>query len=292
MNQINIFNHDINFSIQIQQLKYCIGYNHEMKYQLFQMIRQVYSRVGSEKREEYGIRNVITFDSEEFNVRSSMLWEVSSSYSLTEEMKLGTKSLITTYLETKLQNTIYFDSMNTLEILFNSLEFEINEEDNVNVIFNSVNSKTLFKFMKACLKDGDLQQDEYDLSYEQIILLQIKMIAYIMKHKIYNIKPIIIVHAPVLTDKIIQALWEIPNVCVLVDTVEYLPNMNIKDIALFESGYTDCGDIETIYRIIDQRYCRLVLLNQVEEQMKEYLKKYYSTEHANLTEFLANFNTK
>ena len=292
MNQINIYNNESSFVFQINKVKYMLGFNYLLKYQFLQIIRQFYSRMNSEKREEYGIVNHVLIDNEEINSRSSMLWEIKDTYSLTEDLKLGTKSLVTMYLETKMQNTLYFDSMNTIEILFNSLEEEINDNDEINVLFNSVNAKTLLKFMKAIIREEDLQLDEYDLSCEQIIMLQIKMITYIMQHKVFNSSPIVIVHISELTQEINEAIWNIPNVCVFIFMDEYNPIINTKYITLFESNFVDCGDLEAIYQIIDQRYCKLVLLNDLEEHMKSYLMKYYSKEHTNILEYIANFCTQ
>ena len=243
MNQINIYNNESSFVFQINKVKYMLGFNYLLKYQFLQIIRQFYSRMNSEKREEYGIVNHVLIDNEEVNPRSSMLWEIKDTYSLTEDLKLGTKSLVTMYLETKMQNTLYFDSMNTIEILFNSLEEEINDNDEINVLFNSINAKTLLKFMKAIIREEDLQLDEYDLSCEQIIMLQIKMITYIMQHKVFNSKPIVIVHISELTQEINEAIWNIPNVCVFIFMDEYNPIINTKYITLFESSFVDCGDL-------------------------------------------------
>lgn len=292
MNQINIYNNESSFVFQINKVKYMLGFNYLLKYQFLQIIRQFYSRMNSEKREEYGIVNHVLIDNEEVNPRSSMLWEIKDTYSLTEDLKLGTKSLVTMYLETKMQNTLYFDSMNTIEILFNSLEEEINDNDEINVLFNSVNAKTLLKFMKAIIREEDLQLDEYDLSCEQIIMLQIKMITYIMQHKVFNSKPIVIVHISELTQEINEAIWNIPNVCVFIFMDEYNPIINTKYITLFESSFVDCDDLESIYQIVDQRYCKLVLLNDLEEHMKTYLMKYYSKVHTNILEYIANSCTQ
>ena len=292
MNQINIYNNESSFVFQINKVKYMLGFNYLLKYQFLQIIRQFYSRMNSEKREEYGIVNHVLIDNEEINSRSSMLWEIKDTYSLTEDLKLGTKSLVTMYLETKMQNTLYFDSMNTIEILFNSLEEELNDNDEINVLFNSINAKTLLKFMKAIIREEDLQLDEYDLSYKQIIMLQIKMIMYIMQHKVFNFNPIVIVHISELTQEINEAIWNIPNVCVFIFMDEYNPIINTKYITLFESNFVDCGDLESIYQIVDQRYCKLVLLNDLEEHMKTYLMKYYSKEHTNILEYIANTCTQ
>lgn len=292
MNQINIYNNESSFVFQINKVKYMLGFNYLLKYQFLQIIRQFYSRMNSEKREEYGIVNHILVDNEEINPRSSMLWEIKDTYSLTEDLKLGAKSLVTMYLETKMQNTLYFDSMNTIEILFNSLEEEINDNDEINVLFNSINAKTLLKFMKAIIRVEDLQLDEYDLSCEQIIMLQIKMITYIMQHKVFNSNPIVIVHISELTQEINEAIWNIPNVCVFIFMDEYNPIINTKYITLFEFNFVDCEDLESIYQIVDQRYCKLVLLNDLEEHMKTYLMKYYSKEHTNILEYIANTCTQ
>lgn len=288
MNQINVFNRDVSYSILCNQVKYLLGYNYLLKYQFLQIIRQYYSRTSSEKREECKMVNTITINNIEVNPRSSMMWEVSDLYNLTEELKLGGKSLVTLYFETKMRDKMYFDSMNTIEILFQSLESEINEDDSLNVTFNSVNAKTLLKFMKVLFLEDDMQMDEHDISYEKIILIQLKMIQFIMERKIYNSPPIVIVHAPLLTQDIIRAVWSIPKVFTFVFTDEYLVNMNIKDIALFENFFVDCRDIELIYRILDQRYCKLILLDEMEEQMKQYILKIYYKEHTNLTDYLAS----
>ena len=88
MKQICIYNNESKFNIQLKQIKFMLGYNYELKYHFLQIIRQVFSRANSEKREEYGLKGNITINNEEINSRNSVLWEISDAYSLSEDLKL------------------------------------------------------------------------------------------------------------------------------------------------------------------------------------------------------------
>ena len=81
----------------------------------------------------------------------------------------------------QLQNKIYFDTIGTIDILLESLAEEMNEDDSLNVRFNSVGYKQLIKMLTPFYID-EFQKDEFDLDYEQIILFQLQLVDYITKN--------------------------------------------------------------------------------------------------------------
>ena len=132
------------------------------------MIKQFFQKTESEYRSENNLEAKILMDGEAVSNKRMLFLEINPYDSLIEDRKLSSKSLVLKYLEKKLQDKIYFDTIRTLDILFQSLAEEAND-DNLKIAFNEMNFKQLLKILEAYFSD-DFQKDEFDLSYEDVIL--------------------------------------------------------------------------------------------------------------------------
>ena len=130
------------------------------------------SKDKSENRTENNISTKIFINEKEIELKNNMFIEISEMYSLNEDKKLTTKSLMLKYLEIKLQNQDYFDTISTIDILLNSLSEEINDESMLKIMFNGANYKQLIKMLSPYYED-ELQKDEFDLTRDELILFQL-----------------------------------------------------------------------------------------------------------------------
>ena len=96
-------------------------------------------------------------DGEAVSNKRMLFLEINPYYSLMEDCKLNSKSLVLKYLEKKLQDKIYFDTIRTLDILFQSLAEEANDDD-LKITFHEMNVKQLLKILEAYFSD-DFQKD-------------------------------------------------------------------------------------------------------------------------------------
>ena len=122
MNKITIDNGSNSIDIQMDHKKYIIGNNMQEKRNLELMIKQFFQKTESEYRSENNLEAKILMDGEAVSNKRMLFLEINPYYSLIEDCKLSSKSLVLKYLEKKLQDKIYFDTIRTLDILFNLLQ--------------------------------------------------------------------------------------------------------------------------------------------------------------------------
>ena len=117
------------------------------------------------------------------------------------------------------------------------------------------------------LKEED-QANEYDLSYNEIILFQLKMIEFISNNQLN--KTICLIDLPYLTKEINDYLISMKNCFNVVMIYKTNKNLNIKDVYMFGNLIFDLNDDEQIYNIyIDKGVCTL---QEAKEMIKNNIK--------------------
>lgn len=105
------------------------------------------------------------------------------------------------------------------------------------------------------LKEED-QANEYDLSYDEIILFQLKMIDYISKHQATKI--ICLIELPYLSKEINDYLINMKNCFIVVMFYKTNSVLNIKDTYIFDDLIVDLNNDEQIYNIyLNKGVCTL-----------------------------------
>ena len=270
MNLITIKNGNNTWNFEIENNKYIICDTNNY-YQILQSIRLFNSKEKSEYRSETNFNTVVMKNEKELTLRNNLFIEISDSYSLIEDKKLTTKSLILKYLEVKLQNKIYFDTIGTIDILLESLAEEMNEDDSLNVRFNSVGYKQLIKMLTPFYID-EFQKDEFDLDYEQIILFQLQLVDYIAKNSYKYDNTIVYGHINNISSKIVRKLKNLNSSIQLIFTNNYKESMHINEVALYEKSLIDFSNIEQFYIDYSQQSFQQYSLQEVECMIIEYLK--------------------
>lgn len=290
MNLLTIKNGTNKWNLQMNHVKYIIS-DSSTNYTLLQAIRLFNSKDKSENRTENNISTKIFINEKEIELKNNLFIEISEMYSLNEDKKLTTKSLMLKYLESKLQNQEYFDTISTIDILLNSLSEEVNDESMLKIMFNGANYKQLIKMLSPYYED-ELQKDEFDLTRDELILFQLDLVEYISNHNSKYDNIFIFGKLDNLSDRILQKINKIQNVKLMIFTNYYNDLMNIQNAALLQDKIIDFADMEQIYYDLSQKSLRTYMLQEVEQMTINYLQQTYTQETHDIYQELEHFSIK
>lgn len=290
MNLLTIKNGTNKWNLQMNHIKYIIS-DSSTNYTLLQAIRLFTSKDKSENRTENNISTKIFINEKEIELKNNLFIEISEMYSLNEDKKLTTKSLMLKYLEIKLQNQEYFDTIITIDILLNSLSEEVNDESLLKIMFNGTNYKQLIKILSPYYED-ELQKDEFDLTRDELILFQLDLVEYISNYNSKYDNIFVFGKLDNLSDKILQKINEIENVKLIIFTNYYNDLMNIQNTALLQDKIIDFADMEQIYYDLSQKSLRTYMLQEVEQMTINYLQQTYTQKKHDIYQELEHFSIK
>lgn len=290
MNLLTIKNGTNKWNLQMNHVKYIIS-DSSINYTLLQAIRLFTSKDKSENRTENNIGTKMFINEKEIELKNNMFIEISETYSLNEDKKLTTKSLMLKYLEIKLQNQEYFDTISTIDILLNSLSEEVNDESLLKIMFNGANYKQLIKMLSPYYED-ELQKDEFDLSRDELILFQLDLIEYISNHNSKYDNIFVFGKLDNLSDKILQKINKIENVKLIIFTNYYNDFMHVQNAALLQDKIIDFADMEQIYYDLSQKSLQTYTLQEVERMTIDYLQQTYTHKEHDIYQELDRFSIK
>lgn len=290
MNLLTIKNGTNKWNLQMDHVKYIIS-DSSMNYTLLQAIRLFTSKDKSENRTENNISTKMFINEKEIEIKNNMFIEITEMYSLNEDKKLTTKSLMLKYLESKLQNQEYFDTISTIDILLNSLSEEVNDESLLKIMFNGANYKQLIKMLSPYYED-ELQKDEFDLTRDELILFQLDLVEYISNHNSKYDNVFVFGKLDNLSDKILQKINKIENVKLMIFTNYYNNLMNVQNTSLLQDKIIDLADMEQIYYDLSQKSLRTYMLQEVEQMTINYLQQTYTHKTHDIYQELDHFSIK
>ncbi len=288
MNLLTIKDGINRWSFQINHLKFILCTNNK-DYSMIQSLKAYMSKDKSEYRTENQIQSSFCFDEDEIKLKNNLILEITDTYSLNEDKKLTTKSLMLKYLELKLQSLEYFDTLSTLDLLFESLSDEMNEDSMLKVIFNGMNYKQLVKLISPYYED-ELQKDEFDMDLQELMNFQLQLIQYIARNnkKYDNIYCILKMNH--LNNDLLESLNHLEGCRVLVFTNHYLETMKLEDVCLLESNLIDFADMVQFYYDFSQQSTQTYSLQEVKDMIKEYLLTNYTQKNHDIYQELKNFS--
>ena len=290
MNLLTIKNGTNKWNLQMNSVKYIIS-DSSANYTLLQAIRLLTSKDKSENRTENNISTKMFVNEKEIELKNNMFIEISETYSLNEDKKLTTKSLMLKYLEIKLQNQEYFDTISTIDILLNSLSEEVNDESLLKIMFNGANYKQLIKMVSPYYED-ELQKDEFDLTRDELILFQLDLVEYISNHNSKYDNIFVFGKLDNLSDKILQKINKIENVKLIIFTNHYNELMNVQNAALLQDNIIDFADMDQIYYDLSQKSLQTYTLQEVEQMTIDYLQQTYTHKEHDIYQELDHFSIK
>ena len=290
MNLLTIKNGTNKWNLQMNHVKYIIS-DSSMNYTLLQAIRLFNSKDKSENRTENNISTKMFINEKEIELKNNMFIEISEMYSLNEDKKLTTKSLMLKYLEIKLQNQEYFDTISTIDILLSSLSEEVNDESILKITFNGANYKQLIKMLSPYYED-ELQKEEFDLTRDELILFQLDLVEYISNHNSKYDNIFVFGKLDNLSDKILHKINKIENVKLIILTNYYNNLMNVQNISLLQEKIIDFADMEQIYYDLSQKSLQTYTLQEVEQMTIDYLQQTYTHKEHDIYQELDHFSIK
>lgn len=293
MKQLLISSGNINRTIIIDHIKYVLGSNAMNKYYLKQAVRQYFNKTVSGYREEIGSECYFKIDDSPVDKKNTFFYEVTENYSINDDAKLSTKSLMVKYLETLYSDVNYMDTLNTLNILIESLSDEVSENAFVQSEFSTYSPKLLTKLVTAHCYEDESYKDEYDLSYEDLIILQLNMINYIAMNSKKYAYIILFIDIPLITDEIKSKIDELSKdrvYCLVFSKT--VKDTEIENICIEEDYFLDFANEEMVYYILDEKSTNLYTLEDIKNMINEYLKDLKSREHVSLINNLMSYYKK
>lgn len=257
------------YQLQINNIKYCIGFNFKEKYQLKNMFFEYFYNI---KTSEYSKQNIgqVSLKINENLVKSKDLsfYYVSHNYSIENDLKLTSKSLISMYLETLMSDNQYIDVINSVNILLEAFASEL-DDDMIVSKFTTYTPKLFLKILLPMFCYEEEQANEYDLSYDEIIIFQLKMINFISQRQSKTI--ICLVEIPELTMEINEMLKAMSNCIIIVLVCKYNVLLEMNDVILFDKMIIDLNDEEKLYNyFINEGVCTI---QEAKDKMKQKVDK-------------------
>lgn len=289
MNKITIKNGNNKYDITINRVKYVFSSNQD-EFKIKQSFRNHFSKNKSEFRKENGNSNKVLFNDKDLDVKRTLFVEINSDFSINEDCKLNSKSLILKYLELRLQDMEYFDTINTINLLFESLSEELKDENGLNTLFDTMDYKHLSKLINPFYFD-ELQKDEYDLTFEELLLFQIKLIKYIsLKNNFYEYI-IVFIALDEVTQNLIQQINSLLNCYVICFSKNYVLEMS-DDVAIIENEVFDLSNIEEVYACFYQKSSNILPIEEVRLYMKQYIIDKYTYKKIDIIDELIKYGSK
>lgn len=271
MNLLTVKKGNKRYDLQIGNIKYCIGNNFEEKYNFINILKETFL---SSKESEYSINNSgeaqVLINDKEIKLKEINFYYINHNYSIINDLKLTTHSLIAKYLEVLIAQDNNIDTINTINFLLESFTNELDNE----LIYPRFITYTPKQFLKILLpiflKEED-QANEYDLSYNEIILFQLKMIDYISNHQ--SNKILCLIELPLLTQEIDDYLKKMKNCINVVMIYKTNNSLLYRNIYLFDDQHIDLNDEQQIYNLyLNKGICTLqeaqqMIINNIKNKL-------------------------
>lgn len=279
MNKLTIKKGNRQFSFNINHIKYCIGLNYQSKYELKKIIFEYFHNT---KITEYSENNtgkaLISIDNLEINKKNSLFYYVHHQYSLQDDLKLSTKSLVSKYLEILLSQIDYNDTIQSINILLESFALELDSQI-ITSQFITQTPKSLLKLLMPFYMINDEQANEFDLSYDDIIILQLQMIKYISNDITKSV--FCLIEIPELTHSIYKYIQSLDQCIVIVILTSITVLIELKDIYYMSNVNIDCDNDEQIYEIFVSK--GICTLKEAKEKLNNIIKNNYYKDLISIT---------
>lgn len=275
MNKMTVSDGMRKWEFLIDRVKFIVGSNQKERHQIHQALRLLQSKSESEWRKETRSEASLLIDNEQLALKKVNFFEVTLNFSIVEDCKMTAKSLIQRYLEIKLGNSEIQETVNTLEILFQALAEEVSDEDVIKLIFDGINGRSLLKLMKPYYIE-EYQKDEFDLTYDELILLQLKLIEYIIDAEVSKEKNLVIMQIPMLTESLIERIYKMSHCLVIAFTDEITENMHMDDLYIVEQDKVDVADVESLFYEIENKTGKLYPLEELKIIMEKCIREQYA----------------
>ncbi|HOI46163.1 MAG TPA: hypothetical protein PLR26_00365 [Bacilli bacterium] len=220
----------------------------------------------------------LKFNDKYVDVRQWMMFDVNGDFDVTTDLKLGSKSITLKFYETILKNIEFDENLVTINGMLNVLNSEINnmekiELDGIEVVSRNLelNSKNIIKLLNSGLLKEGLESNQYDLSFQEIICLQLSIIHKIAQGNSDKIT-LILLEAPYLDTVMIRHIKQIncKNLYILINTNYFHTPIEISDYLLITKDIiVDFANEDDIYNKIIMEMNSHYEVNEINDKLVE-----------------------
>lgn len=255
----------------IDKYKYIIGNDEIQKLNLKRAIKEFQVGLPLSEYEEENHNNVhIYLDDDELTQKKINIYFISPNYDFYQELKLQSKSILLKAIINELSDESYIETFLTIQSLAEMLCMQFNEGHDIKLRDIKISPTIFAKLIEPTLVIDDFEMNEFDLSIEDFICLQLDLIR--QATSITKQENLIIVDYPIMTNKIQGKVKEISNSMIIVFCSTIQTDYLLKNCYLIDKLTIDLADEESIY----ERICNEILcvsnLKEGVNYMGEYVK--------------------
>lgn len=243
------------YKIDIENYKFLIGKNFNKKFDIYYLFKNYFCKVNnSECAVEECNKRACYFDDKPINLKLWKYFEVSPFFDLESDLKMGTKSLLLKYLDSFAEEFEYNEFFNTLTTLISSLNEDYLHKETtiefgnktVTMHLGEISRNIIFKEVIPLITEENKSCNSGDLNYEELIILQLKIIEKIAS-KTKDHFMFINANIPFITPKILLEIFGFNyDNCFLIINTDCIPNVNFTDVLLCGKYFIDFANDENI----------------------------------------------
>ena len=255
----------------IKKYKFIIGNNEIQKLNLKRALKEFQVGLPLSEYEEENHNNVhVYLDDNELTQKKINIYFVSLNHEFYQELKLQSKSILLKAIMNELSDESYIETFLTIQSLTEMLCIQFNEGHDIKLRDIKISPTTFVKLIEPILVIDDFEMNEFDLSIEEFICLQLDLIR--QATSISKQENLIIVDCPIVTNKIQDKIKEISNSMIIVFCRTIQTDYLLNNCYLIDKLTIDLADVESIY----ERICNEILcvsnLKEGVNYMEEYVK--------------------
>ena len=255
----------------IDKYKYIIGNNEIQKLNLKRALKEFQVGLPLSEYEEENHNNVhIYLDDNELTQKKINIYFISPNNEFYQELKLQSKSILLKAIINELSDESYIETFLTIQSLTEMLCMQFNEGHDIKLRDIKISPTTFAKLIEPTLVIDDFEMNEFDLSIEDFICLQLDLIK--QATSITKQENLIIIDYPIMTNKIQDKIKEISNSMIIVFCRIIQTDYQLNGCYLIDKFTIDLADEESIY----ERICNEILcvsnLKEGVNYMEEYVK--------------------
>ncbi len=272
MNEIIIKEGNQEYRFSIDKYKFIICNNMDAAF-MFKRIWLKFIRQVSDSeyyRETNCIERSLFIDHKELNKKTDIFTIIQPDLNISEELKMSSKSILWKYFEQQFKNPVYQDTIQTLQILFDSLEQEINSYSKIKIKFQDITIKNLLKLSSAYIEKNHMICNEYDLNYEETIHIQLEILKIIEKDPLLE-NIFILVDIPYITDSILENLNSFQKCKFIILSNRFPLDLEIKDFYFIGNTNVDFANDEQVFLELCEKSINAYNLLEVKNMLKNYI---------------------
>ncbi len=252
MNLLEISYNHIKYPIQLDQCKVLIGNNHPLKYLLMKTLFHIIEKESfSDYEEEHNTSASVLFNEQKLEAKRWSCYLAHAWFDFNEDIKLGSKSLLTQYTESALREIEFEDSFNMLNQSIQALNDDFIQEKtskqvgnyNLDISLKGINIKNLVKMLQARILLDDCEIIDNDLDYFSKIKFQFILVNSIAKKNMEK-NFLVVVEVSSLNEETYDYLTKeiAKNMYILILTDDLRCKVDYHNIAIIGKEFIDLND--------------------------------------------------